>query len=698
MDSTLLDEAAVWDDALKEMRRAGSDAVAPRPRLSITQIAESCRVIPSESSSVPGIYSSALTPYVREIQDRLHPDDPAQVIVYEAAAQAGAKTTVGENWILAVAAGYYPARMLIALDTDLNARDWSKDNLDTMVGATPLLRERVRNPVSRQKSETVLGKWFPGGRLRIVGAHSASALCRIPAKYVVMDEVDRWKANVGYEGAGVSLLLARQTTFGAARKAYIASTPTVENDSEIHEWFLRGDQRYFHVPCPRCGEYQPLEWRDPDTKVFRLVWTPGRPEEARYVCRACGAAWDEIDKNTFLPAGRWVASRPDQGGGLIRSYNLNCLYAPLGWLSWAEIAAEWEAACAVAKTGNIDKLRSFVNVRLAEVFSEPGEAIDAHELADRVEPDWGEAIPAGVRTITCATDVQDNRIETITVGWGLGWEAWILDYAVILSDPRDQDAWARNDAVVRRIWTTADGRQLRAAATCVDSGFLPQRVLEYCRPRLRWHVYAIKGEDAKGPIWDRKVRHSGKGRTRTAFFLVHTTAAKDDLHAYLRVTSPGPKYVHIPDRIVGAVPDFLDQLTSERRIRTRDRKGHTVVEWKKVTEGRRNEVWDTLVYALAAAHSLVMGGLRLEAPVGPVHVPIAAPALPPDDGTGTPEAAVPVTPKPPSAPPPRPQRPVKKRIDPFYRGSHDLERERQRKPFGDMSDWWTRRGPRRDRW
>lgn len=698
MDSTLLDENSVWDEALKEMRRAGADAVAPRPRLSITQIAESCRVIPTESSSVPGIYSSALTPYVREIQDRLHPDDPAQVVVYEAAAQAGAKTTVGENWILAVAAGYYPARMLIALDTDLNARDWSKDNLDTMVGATPLLRERVRNPVSRQKSETVLGKWFPGGRLRIVGAHSASALCRIAAKYVVMDEVDRWKANVGYEGAGVSLLLARQTTFGAARKAYVCSTPTVENDSEIHEWFQRGDQRYYHVPCPRCGEFQPLHWRDPETKAFRLVWTPGHPGEARYVCRQCGAAWDEVDKNTFLPAGRWVASRPDLGGGIITSYQLNSLYAPLGWLSWAEIAAEWEAACAVAKTGGLDKLRSFVNVRLAEVFSEPGEAIDAHELADRVEPDWGEAIPAGVRTITCATDVQDNRIETITVGWGLGWEAWILDYAVILSDPRDQDAWARNDAVVRRIWTTADGRQLRAAATCVDSGFLPQRVLEYARPRLRWHVYAIKGEDSKGPIWDRKVRHSGKGRTRTAFFLVHTTAAKDDLHAYLRVKSPGPKYVHIPDRIVGAVPDFLDQLTSERRIRTRDRKGHTVVEWKKVTEGRRNEVWDTLVYALAAAHSLVMGGLRLEAPataILPAQTPVVPPVAMPGETADPPDTA---NPEPPPAPVPRPQRPVKKRIDPFHRGSHDLERERQRKPFGDMSDWWTRRGPRRDRW
>lgn len=408
MDSMPHDETAAWDQATGQLRRLGADALMPRPRLSITDIAQQHRVIPSESSSTPGRYRADITPYVREIQDRLHPDDPAQIVVYEAAAQAGSKTTIAENWVLAVAGGYYPARMLFALDTDGNAQDFSKDNLDTMIQATALLRDRVRSPVSRQKNETILGKWFPGGRLRLVGAHSASALCRIAAKYVVMDECDRWKENPGYEGNGVSLVLARQTTYGPARKAYICSTPTVEGASEIHEWFLRGDQRRFEVPCPVCGESQHLEWRDEESRQYRLIWSPGHPDEAHYVCRYCDASWDESDKNRFLPAGRWVAQRPDLGGGIITSYHLNGLYAPLGWLSWVEIAAEWDAACVVANTGNVDKLRSFVNIRLAQTFSEPGETIDAHVLADRVEPDWGERIPAGVRVITCATDVQDR--------------------------------------------------------------------------------------------------------------------------------------------------------------------------------------------------------------------------------------------------------------------------------------------------
>ena len=106
----------------------------------------------------------------------------------------------------------------------------------------------------------------PGpGEVRVLTRAVGLNFAEVMARRATYPDAPRPPCVLGYEGAGVSLVLARQTTFGAARKAYLCSTPTVENDSEIHEWFLRGDQRYFHVPCPRCGEYQPLEWRDPAT-------------------------------------------------------------------------------------------------------------------------------------------------------------------------------------------------------------------------------------------------------------------------------------------------------------------------------------------------------------------------------------------------------------------------------------------------
>jgi len=552
-------------------RRAFLAAWVPKPRLGITEIADKYRVLPGDSSSVPGNYSHLLTPYAKEPMDRLHPDDPTQVLALEWAAQVG-KSTIADNWCLAVM-GFYPARMLYVLDTDLNAKDWAKDNLDTMISHSPLLRGIVRDPVSRAKGETIQAKWFPGGRLRIVGAHSASALCRMAAKYVVMDECDRFKENPGYEGNAVSLVLARQSTFGSSRKALIVSTPTVEGDSEIDEWFRRGDQRYFWVPCTRCGEFQVLEFADDATKEHRLVWTPGHPDEAHYVCRFCGHAMEDRDKNMFLAAGVWRPSRPDLGeNGRIGSYNLSGLYAPHGGYSWSEFAAEFEAANALAKTGDFEKLKAHINTRHAKTFGRAGDTLDVHVLHERIEPDWGDQLPAGIQVIVTGTDVHPDRRETMVLGIGLGWEMWVLDYVVSLASPLDKTGWSELDELIAREYTLDGGRRQRAAASCIDARFSTQRVLEYCRPRLRRRIYAIMGDSGKGAIWPRKVSHGGKNKDKGQFFYVKVDTAKSDLFEHLRIKTPGPKYVHIPDRLLDLFIRLC--LQNNGRLSPTKRKAH----------------------------------------------------------------------------------------------------------------------------
>jgi phage terminase large subunit GpA-like protein len=621
-----------FSKSVQASRDAFLTAWTPKPRLSITEIADTYRVLPGDSTSVPGRYSHLLTPYVKEPMDRLHPDDPTQILALEWAAQVG-KSTIADNWALAVM-GFYPSKMLYALDTDLNAKDWAKDTLDTMIEHSPLLRGLVRDPVSRAKGETIQAKWFPGGRLRIVGAHSASALCRMAAKFVVMDECDRWKENPGYEGNAVSLVLARQSTFGSSRKALIVSTPTVEGDSEIDEWFRRGDQRYFYVPCTRCGEFQVLEFADEVTKEFRLVWTPGHPDEAHYVCRFCGHAMEDRDKNVILAPGVWKPTRPDLGEhGKIGSYNLSVLYAPHGGFSWSDFAAEFEAAHVLAKTGNFEKLKSHINIRHAKTFGIAGDTIDAHVLQDRVEPDWGEFLPAGIKVIVTGTDIHPERRETMVLGIGVGWEMWVLDYVVNLSSPIDGIGWTELDQLIAKEYPFEDGRRQKAAASCVDGRFSEQQVLEYCHRRNRRRIYAIMGLPGKGAIWPRELSKGGKNKDKGIYYQVRVDTAKNDLYAHLRIETPGAKYVHIPDRLVALFPDFLDQLTAERRVKSK----HGRWTWEKITKNRRNEVWDTFVYCLAAAHSLVMGGLRLNVPAtpAPASAPPPRPQLPPQSPSRT---------------------------------------------------------------
>ena len=617
------------------LKGALKKAWAPRPRLTITEVAERYRILSSEDSHEPGPYRVARTPYVQEPQDRLSPQDPVQVVVLAWAAQT-AKTSVGLNWALAVM-GYYPAPMLGVFPKEDNARDWSRQRMDPMISSSTLLRDRVTTAKARTKEATVMARSFPGGRLRLAGSNSPNDLAAMPARYALIEEADRHPRDVGGEGSSTSLVIARQTTFGASRKTLIVSTPTVAGESEVWEWYLRGDQRFLWVPCPSCGEYQRLQWKDPDTGTYRLVWPSGHPEEARYTCAHCGHSIEDRDKNVMLPAGEWRAARPDLGeGGTITSYHLNGLYSPHGWLSWAEMAREWEQATTRAKAGDVERLRTYVNTRLAQTFEAPSDTVEPGSLQARVEPDW-DAVPLGVQAVVCGTDVQDDRTETLTLGIGAGQELWVLSYNVIHSDPLDQQTWTQHDAILQRRWTREDGEELRVLCSCVDSGFRTQAVYDYCRTRKRrrWNVHAVKGRGGKSvPIWESKVRKGGKNKNLGRFHLVGTDTAKDTIYAILQTKTPGPRYLHVPESILRQYPDWFTQLTNEKRVKKTDKSGRSTWVWVPKVSGARQEVLDTMVYCLAALAQIRGAGVILDpTPASPSqqkkprHTPPVAPSV-----------------------------------------------------------------------
>jgi hypothetical protein len=65
--------------------------------------------------------------------------------------------------------------------------------------------------------------------------------------------------------------------------------------------------------------------------------------EARYRCAACGADIREAAKPRMLARGAWRATAPGADPS-VAGFHINALYCPVGWLSWAGIAAKAEAA------------------------------------------------------------------------------------------------------------------------------------------------------------------------------------------------------------------------------------------------------------------------------------------------------------------------------------------------------------------
>jgi phage terminase large subunit GpA-like protein len=526
---------------------------------------------------------------------------------------------VGWTEILNNVIGYHidqdPAPILLVQPTLEMAEAWSKDRLAPMLRDTPCLRNAVADPKSRDSGNTLLHKKFTGGHLTVAGSNSPASLASRPIRIVGFDEVDRFPASAGSEGDPISLGKKRSTTFWN-RKVLAGSTPTVKGSSRIEAGFDASDQRFYFVACPHCAETQRLVWA-------QVRWPDGRPREALYHCKACGAGINDAEKAEMLRNGEWRSTKPSNG---IAGFHISELYSP--WSTFGEMAESFLEAKKLPET-----LRAWINTSLGETWEERGDTVDAAGLIARRETYTADLLPPGVLVVTVGTDVQDDRLEYTIYGWGADEEAWRLEHGVLRGNPGSAALWQEHDDILRRRFATEDGRTLVVRGCCVDSGgHFTQQVYQYCAARKRFNVWAIKGAAAIGRlIWPKKASRAEKSRLN--LWIIGVDTAKDLIYGRLNVcTKPGPGYFHFD---AGTTAEWLEQLTSETAI-YKVIQGRRVKYYKPKTQGSRQEALDTTVYAYAAL--VGSGGERLLRALATRLPRKAPPDVPPDDSS-TPPAA-----------------------------------------------------------
>jgi phage terminase large subunit GpA-like protein len=583
--------------------------MTPPPRLTVTAWAVKNRYLGPSESAEPGQYRIDRTPYAQEPQDCMSARSTVEEVVLMWAAQTS-KTTVMLN-CLGATIGTNPGPVMIVWPTNTVAKRNSRQRIAPLLTESPQLAEKVASNRSRDKANTTLLKEFDGGILVIAGANSAADLRSTPVRDLYLDEIDNFPLDVDGEGDPGKLAEARQTTF-ARKKRLKSSTPTTKDFSRIEAAFEASDKCRYHVACPHCGTYQPLEFGA--DQHHGLKWDKDAagapvPSSVRYVCVAGGCEIREHHKRAMLAGGVWVAEKPGARGGKVRGFHLNGLYSPLGWLSWQQIALEWyEAMQAVAK-GDVSLLRVFVNTRLAETFEEQGDRADQHALRKRAG-DWPLRVVIVGCVLTLGVDVQRDRIEARLYSWARGMERQLVDRAVFYGDPTRPEsekgsAWAQLTEYRRTPILNEAGAQVPLLATMVDSGdgHSTQAVYAYCREHQAEHVLAVKGASVAGkPIVgkpkDVEVNWRGQKIPKgVKLWEIGTDTAKAEIYGRLRVIAPGPGYVHLSKRLPA---DEFEQITSERLV-TRYVKGRPRLEWI-LPPGKRNEGLDCAVYALAAAH------------------------------------------------------------------------------------------------
>jgi phage terminase large subunit GpA-like protein len=511
------------------------------------------------------------------------------------AAQLG-KTEIGLNFL-----GYLihvaPGLCLFVMPTEDMARRTSRTRIDPMIAATPELAARVSEQRATGAGNNVLRKCFAHGELILTGANASSALRSTPVRYLICDEVDAWPHDVDGEGDPLSLAIARTATFRGKRKILMTSTPTQAGISRIERAFMEGDQRRLYVPCPHCGTYQKLEWG-------QVRWPEGDPSRAYLACQHCDGEIQERHKSAMLGALEWRATSP--GDGRTASFHIPGLASP--FVPWADIVRDYLAAKQSA-----ERLTAWTNTSLGLPFDDsdtkPLEAARLQERAEECDPPWSEMLPDGVVVITAGVDVQNDRIEVETVGWGRNEESWSLDYSVLWGDPARPDVWADLDALLlRRFRHPRAVADLPVQAAAVDTGgHRTKEALEFCRSRAGRRVWPIKGRGGPGvPPWPKRPPKLRNGAL-APIYIVGVDSLKSTLLARLSSEAKdGPGVAHFPaDRDL----DYFRGLCAERPVRKWYR-GTPRIEWI-VDKGVRNEPFDARVYASAALAGLTASGFKL---------------------------------------------------------------------------------------
>lgn len=578
-----------------------SDGLRPDPIWLNSEWADEHRILPRESSNEYGKYRMDRTPYFRVPLDCLSPQSPVKIVTIMKPTQVGCTDGIGNNWLLAIAHSY-PAPCMMMLPTVELAKRHSKTKIAPSVKAMSCMDGLIHDVKEKGGGNTLLVKEFPGGSWMFVGSNSASALRSVSVKYLILDDIDGYEQDVNGEGDPAELARKRMDAFSASCKELRMSTPTIREMSKIQKYFDEGDQSYYHVPCPHCGQLQTLEFGGPNA-TYGLKWDKTKsgkhlPKTTQYLCRHCGTLIPEHYKTTMLSSGIWIATDPTLSD-YHRSFSLNSLYSPFGWVSWEKVVREFlEAKHDHTRT----KYQVWMNTRMGLTYESEGERPEWVTIKNRAEPYKLLTVPAGGLYITAGVDVQEDRFSIMIMAWGRAEEAWVVYWGEMFCDTSLPASWTELDEFLSREFPHASGLSLKIHCYAVDSGYRTNEVYNHVRQHTPLAI-AIKGSStAAQPTIGRPtlqdITYGGQTiKQGVQLWPVGTDTAKSTIYARLKITSPGPRYIHTP---IGLSDDFYRQLTSEKYVTRYDKLGKPKREWV-LPSGRRNEALDVIVYALAAA-------------------------------------------------------------------------------------------------
>lgn len=601
----------------------------PPPKISPAEWAKKYRRMSAKESAFIGRFSFYLNPYFEWFLTEMMRRDVTRGVCIKSA-QVGWTQAVILNflgWLIHIRKG----TAIVMFPKEGAATAFNLEKFEPMIEGTAELAEIIPTK-SRTKNVTQLFKNFIGGFVKFVGSNSIADVKSTSARFLVVEEPDDCNANLKQQGDSIKLMEERGKSYRDA-KMLIGGTPSIKGASSIEDEFEHSNKCYWYVPCPDCGEFQPLRWEQvtwqKDEARNDPIYGHHLPETARYCCEHCGSLWNDTQKNAAIRAGKPIETAPFRG---VLGLALNELYSQMHASRLSALVEKLLKANKKLKAGDASEMIVFFNATLGEGWEFKDGQTKPDELKERGLDYAPMTIQRGGLVLTAGVDVQTahgGRLAVTLRAWGRGEESWQVQFTEIAGnpldiEPRDDDGkridgvWDKLDKLLFTPIRHVDGFYVKLSAVSIDSGDgnTSDAVYSWVRSRKRQHpdvtIMAVKGHRTPGveifskpkPSLDTDYRNSKASKYGLRVFMVGVSKAKDLLigaQGRLSLEGYGPGRFHFSRHVR---EDYCEQLLSERKVPKRKDGSYTdELVWQKVP-GKRNEALDTENYALHAARAV----------------------------------------------------------------------------------------------
>lgn len=442
----------------------------------------------------------------------------------------------------------------------------------------------------------------------VSGSGAAGPFMQTWYRYIVLDELEN---HEDHTQETTTVDRARSRLVGVADgKIYGGSKPELAG-GVIDLQYIRGSQKKWLVPCPRCERR--IELLMPYLQFGhckeRDGWNLARVmSEAYYQCQACNNPIYEHEKWDMINAGLWVPTpsserrRPPSGNAVaaepgVESYHISDLYSLWTDLTWGFLSKEYLSAYVIEP-----------NTERQKYFRTNHEGLPFEPITTQIKEDTVLSLVAGVteerggRTVTLGTafelayvndefftvlpfmrpvwltltgDKQEHCIKYWVQAWFADGQGFLIDCGLA----KDYDAFI--ELFRRPYWIKLQEEPITIGAGLIDCGEDKMDVLRCCLKAQEqgFQLHPSRGSGFHSEFRDKTIRYrpdvcDGKQIVIREFY-DHAIKSDFMLNKIGKRTDPR---LWFPRNLITVAPWVIQELRAER-LQVVSVNGRRVQKW-----------------------------------------------------------------------------------------------------------------------